>query len=103
MRSFYEYGVLERIYDIFRTLDQKVTIPPNATLVLDLLGVDSNLPRAELMTFFINLCRDCSDVEEFEVFIITGLLPKKRSVEVPAGFVMKPTTITHTKLSFWAS
>ena len=99
MRDLFEYGVVERIWDIFKTMKSKQVIPEDAYLIFDLLGVQSPLKREEVMEFFIHIADSCKSVEEFEEYLLEQKTPLVfQGSVVDISFHFKP--VSHVKLSF---
>jgi hypothetical protein len=100
MRDLFEYGVIERIWDIFKTMKTKQVIPKDAYLLFDLLGVKSSLKREELMAFFIQISDSCKSVKEFEDYLLEEKIPSGfQGSVVDMSFHFRP--VSHLKLSFW--
>jgi hypothetical protein len=100
MRDLFEYGVTERIWDVFKTMHMKEVIPEEAYLIFELIGLKPTLQREELMELFIQIANSCHSVEEFEDYLFEQKIPSGFNGICPeVFFVFQP--VSHVKMSFW--
>ena len=100
MRELFEYGVTERIWDVFKTMHMKQVVPEEAYLIFELIGVRSSLKREELMELFIQIANSCKSVEEFECYLFEQKIPSGfKGISPELSFVFQP--VSHLKMSFW--
>lgn len=100
MRDLFEYGVMERIWDIFKTMSLRQEIPEDAYFIFNLLGVESSSNREDLMGFFVMVAKSCQSVEEFQDYIFDQKKPPLFLGEtIDVAFHFSP--VSHIKMSFW--
>ena len=101
MNSIYEYGAIERIWDIFLTMGSRETIPALAYNYFKILGVQTELKQEELMVFFIKIAKACSNAHEFEEFITYGKLPHVLKDIPLINYTIVHSPISNLQLTYW--
>jgi hypothetical protein len=109
-----ESGVAERLWDMFKTMNERETIPQPAFTVFKLLGLNISVSKQEGLIRLLGQAASLSTCPtDFEKVLITGIFPtgvelskeQKDLLEEVCkgqGFLANAEPISHLKLSFWA-
>ena len=95
INEYFEYGVIERIIDIFVTLGRESRYPESLYKLYNLVGIESHICRKELLVKITTIVSEEMSPEEF--------ISKIRGLEKQGFITINKVKVSNLKLSNWAN